>query len=378
MNESKKNIAIGFFVLAGICLVVWLLLFLHPSLGDGGLRMSVRFPNIDKVAVGTRVTFAGKPVGEVIAIRLVPEARANENENQNSSIFAYEVALAIDSHVKVYSSDEISIKTSGLMGERTIAITPRYSKTATPIGNNELIYAAASDSVEDTFAGINNLAKKMEKTIDDVNQMQADLQKTLLAIENTAQQLQILTKRANDLDIVGSASTLLLSTQNQIDHIGTHFNQILSKVSSGEGSFAKIVLNDDFYMKSLAILNKVDILMNDFNNYGALFHLDKGWQRDRRKRMEQLAQLRSPSAFTFFLNDEMQKIALSVNRVNMAITKAEGELTNPKTKQEFASGCKELITQLQLLEQNVTAASNEFIEDSTNVPNTTLEKTAEN
>lgn len=88
--------------------------------------------------------------------------------------------------------------------------------------------------------------------------------------------------------------------------------------------------------------------------------------------MEQLAQLKSPSAFTFFLNDEMQKISLAIARVNMAITKADSELTNQKAKQEFTTGCVELIDQLQTLAQNIKAASGGF--DNKNK----LSETAEN
>jgi phospholipid/cholesterol/gamma-HCH transport system substrate-binding protein len=131
------------------------------------------------------------------------------------------------------------------------------------------------------------------------------------------------------------------------------------------------------YLKSLAILSKVDILMNDFNSYGALFHLDKGWQRDRRKRMEQLAQLKSPSAFRNFLNDEMQKISLAIARVNMTIEKAEDQFINPKVKQEFASGCSELIDQLQALEQNVKAVSREMHSASKDIADTSEQPTEE-
>ena len=65
MLETSKNIIIGVFVLAAIVLLVWLVLFLHPSAGDESQKLVVRFFNIEKIQQGTRVTFAGQPVGKV-------------------------------------------------------------------------------------------------------------------------------------------------------------------------------------------------------------------------------------------------------------------------------------------------------------------------
>ncbi len=66
MREASKNIAIGSLVAIALGLLLWVLLFLHPSFGDGKFRLHVRFQDIEKVNVGTRVTYAGRAVGEVV------------------------------------------------------------------------------------------------------------------------------------------------------------------------------------------------------------------------------------------------------------------------------------------------------------------------
>src|SRR5581483_5505034 len=105
MHNFNKNLSIGVLITLALGLVSWMLLFLHPSHGDGKQIVRVRFSNIDKVAVGTPVTFAGQPIGEVKAINLVPEARTNEI-NRDDEIFSYELTLAIDSRIDVFSTDD--------------------------------------------------------------------------------------------------------------------------------------------------------------------------------------------------------------------------------------------------------------------------------
>lgn len=382
MQETSKNIGIGILVAGALGLVVAMLLFLHPSIGDGANTVRVRFSNIDKIGVGTRVTFAGKPVGEVVAIHMVPEAMKRTNLNGNDSIFTYELTLRYDSHVHVFDSDEISVKTSGLMGERTIAITPRRLKTADPkpLNQNDLLYASSAGSVED---GIASVTKKMEQTMDDVitllERNQEDIHITLKSIEAASSELEKILKRTNDLDIVGSCKTLI----TKFDKAGQNINTLLAKVSSGEGSFGKMIAQDDFYLKSLAVVNKANILMNDVNQYGMLFHLDKGWQRERRRRIDELTQLETPKAFQNFLNEEMQKITLSIARVNMALDKADDTLdgatgtNSTKTKEDFARSFAELLGYVHELENTLKNLSDNGIEKIDEIADRDQEKSVE-
>ncbi|MDP1880257.1 MAG: MlaD family protein, partial [Parachlamydiaceae bacterium] len=77
MGAAIKNILIGVFVILAVCVIVFMLLFLHPSVGDNAKTLRVRFADIDKVNIGTRVTYAGRPVGEVVSITELPDARTS-------------------------------------------------------------------------------------------------------------------------------------------------------------------------------------------------------------------------------------------------------------------------------------------------------------
>lgn len=351
MTESTKTVAIGVLTTAAIALVVWVLLFLHPSLGDGKNHVYVRFANIEKIGVGTRVTFAGKPVGSVVSVRLIPKSERTASKTDDN-IYTYELGLAYDSKVDLLSTDEITIKTSGLMGERAIAIVPRKVDGEPPraIKQDEVIFADSADGVDEAFAILQNVAKKFEKTMDDVNGLQENFQSTLASITATSNELNKLIKRANDENLVGNLSA------------------VVTNIRDGNGSLGKLAMNDDFYMKSVAILQKADILMNDVNSYGVLFHLDKTWQRERRRRVEEIAKLSNPRDFTAYMNDEVSRISLSISRLSIALNKVDSELEKTD-HQTISKTFRELLNQLADLESNIKTMGISHIADDTDVQN---------
>src|SRR5437762_3001518 len=118
MSDRIKNLLIGIFVFTAVGVITFMLMFLHPYIGDEKQILHVLFADIDKVNIGTRVLFAGKNVGEVTDIQEVKEA-VDERIEHFGDIYAYELTLAIDSSIKVYNSDKILLRTAGLLGERS-------------------------------------------------------------------------------------------------------------------------------------------------------------------------------------------------------------------------------------------------------------------
>ncbi len=69
--------------------------------------------------------FAGKPVGVVAAVNEISHARETQPSDELGRLYFYQLTLKIDSKVHVYSTDQITLQTSGLLGEISIGITPR-------------------------------------------------------------------------------------------------------------------------------------------------------------------------------------------------------------------------------------------------------------
>ena len=123
MGDQAKNILIGLFVLAAFVIVTFMLLFLNPTVGDDSKTFRIRFADIDKVNVGTRVTYGGRPVGEVTEINIVQDP-SDPRRTEKGYIYLYEVTIVVDSSVDIFNSDTVTLRTSGLLGERSVSITP--------------------------------------------------------------------------------------------------------------------------------------------------------------------------------------------------------------------------------------------------------------
>jgi len=304
--KRKHLIAIGATVILAIALVTRALVFLHPTPGDGKNKIRVRFQTIDHIGKGTRVTFAGKPVGEVELISLLSEA-FDRRTLSSKPIYPYEITLALDSSVKVYKCDTVIIKTAGLMGERSIAITPQTAdliSDLTPLTFEDIIFANEPGSVEETFAEINSVTYKAEKTLDSlhslVKQSETDLKTTL----------QSISKSFSELD------HLLTSLNN------SHFSKKMTTVED----------------KTLLCLDHFNQLLSDINEYGVLFHQNRNWQREKYR-------LKSFPTDEEKLDQKMQNVEKKFLALKEALLEIEQE---PKEmKKRFAKKLSDLQSEVQ-------------------------------
>lgn len=322
---------IGIFVLAAIAIIVFIMLFLHPNIGNEGKNLRVRFSDIDKINVGTRVTFAGKPIGEVLKIEEINEG---ERVDHDGVIYIYELLLAVDTGVEVYETDEITSRTSGLLGEKSVAITPQPVKKGEKkiLVSNQVIYANETGSVESTLKEFKSLSDKIEITLDGFNDAFDQLKKQNFweNIGSTARNLDDITatlnqpeKLNNIMDNFHASSKDFAEASRTFNKTSRSLNTVMTNVQRGEGSVGKILVKDDFYLRLSSIMSKAEVVLNDVNHYGILFHLDKGWQRLRARRLNLLQKLSTPVEFRNYFNDELDSITTSLERVSDVIEEVD-------------------------------------------------------
>lgn len=356
MGEQTKNMLIGVFVLAACATIVWLILFLKPTVGDGKQVLYVRFANINQINVGTRVLFAGKPVGEVVAIEQVADARKKPLSDVLGEIYYYQLILHIDSSVHVYDTDEITVQTSGLLGEKSIAIIPKIPPQGVIpklVSPKQPIYAQSIDPIESAFTELSAVAKEMKHTfsltsswiqkngpdfgntirsigsamdelrmtvaqinnkalVDDIQQSITQFTATLKDAQNAIQEMQV-------GQVFTNAGTMMSNLAGASDNV----NVITRNLRDGKGTLGQLISKDDFYLHMDAILSKVDTTMNDINNYGILFHLNKGWQRQRSKQIATLNSLNTPAHFKAYFQKEISEMNVAMGRLSQLIDKAD-------------------------------------------------------
>lgn len=369
MGEQSKNISIGVVVIVACVIIIYILMFIHPTVGDDGQVLYVRFADIDKITVGTRVNYAGKPIGEVEEIRLLPVERQDAKE-VNGYIYSYQLKLVIDSGVKVFNTDQFSARTSGLLGEKSVSIVPlalQPGQVLRELGPKDIIYAYQTGSVEDTIKEFKEVADRFDVVLDAVTETIQEMNKEHLwgkisdVLKNVNDITEALNKpeewtgmlnNFNDLsgralqswdtvdvslkDIAETASnTRDISVEGKdiaknlnlaiadAGVIASEGKAIMVSTNQGEGTVGKLLRDDDLYLRITALLSKADTIANDVTHYGLMFHNDKGWQRLRARKMNLLQRLSTPQEFRNYFNDEIDQISTSLSRVSLVLDKTD-------------------------------------------------------
>lgn len=347
MTDQLKNLLIGIFSAAALTIIVFMVLFLHPYTGDEAQTLRVRFTDIDKVSVGTRVLLAGRPVGEVKAIKILDEITMSRIERMGD-VYVYELELGVDSSLKVYNTDSISLRTSGLLGEKSVSIDPEPPEPGQKLRvvNDEILYAEGTGSVEDTFKELKAIGEKFDIALDLVIDALQELKdrKTWENVANTIENMtEISTKLSESWnDIEDTLTNLSETTSNTRD--------ITDRVVAGEGTMGKLLSKDDLYLRATSLFSKGEIILDDMNHYGLLYHMDKGWQRLRARRMNMLTKLQTPQQFRNFFNDEVDQISTSLSRVGMVLDKSES-YPNIMEDKEYQKVFSELMRRVEGLEE---------------------------
>lgn len=363
MTDRVKNILIGLFVLGACLIMVSLVLFLKPTVGDGKKVLSIRFTNITGIAVGTRVTFAGKPIGEVTHIQELPKAR--DEADDHGRIYMYQLTLKVDSSVDLYSNDEIAIKTTGLMGEKSIAILPKASTKAKPayLITDQIVHANSTDALEHTFNQVAHTASQIETAVARLDTWFAANQNFIsnavrsfdgamsqvdgtLSLIDQQQLIQALKESVNllsenmehvkmsltDDQLLHKIATLAASfdqTANIFNQDGAqtlaNLNQISKEIATGSGTVGRFIASDDFYLRMASLMNKGETLMNDINHYGLLFQYNKQWQKGRTKKANLLKALETPNEFRNYFEGEIDSMTTSLGRLTELMEKAGTE-----------------------------------------------------
>jgi phospholipid/cholesterol/gamma-HCH transport system substrate-binding protein len=375
-------------------------MFLDPNVGDGKKVLKVRFANIAGLGVGTRVTCAGKPVGEVAAISEVPNARRLPTD-ERGKVFLYELQLKVDSSVQFYSTDEIAIRTTGLMGEKSIAIIPN-AVGKTSVVSDEIIFANSIDPLENTFNQVSKAAGNLQSTVGHLDgwflENQKNLADSIKSFDKTMARMTTVLESIHDEKLIASLkeSSDLLSANlgllhnaleddgllhktanlvNNLDQTVTYFNtegvqtlrymnQIGRDIATGTGTIGRFINSDDFYLRLSSVMGKTETLMNDINHYGILFQYDKSWQRSRTKRANQLKALDTPGEFRSFFEGEVDTIQTSLGRLSELLDRASNVDTRDKIFQsdEFKLGFGSLYRKVQSLTDSLKLYNEELVQ----------------
>lgn len=119
MKQTKLELFVGAFVLLGIAAVAYLTVKLGAGsmLGGDTYLIEARFTNAGGLNSGSSVLVAGVPVGRV------------ENIRVDATDFSAMVTLRVLAGLKLPTDTMASIKTTGLIGDKYVALAPGADET---------------------------------------------------------------------------------------------------------------------------------------------------------------------------------------------------------------------------------------------------------
>lgn len=141
MNSPKIQFAVGFFVLLGVAAMAYLAI----RIGGGRLvspdtyQLNARFTNASGLKEGSSVRVAGVVIGEVTKVMLQPD-----------DMVAL-VSFHVPKNLQLDDDTVAAIKSSGLIGEKFIALKPGGSGAALKAGAL-IIDTESSVDLEDIIA----------------------------------------------------------------------------------------------------------------------------------------------------------------------------------------------------------------------------------
>ena len=133
--SAAKNTVIGIFVVIGLVCVAYLTIKLGRMevLGESGYTVTARFSSVAGLRTGASVEIAGVSIGRVSAIRL------------DTKDYTAMVDLHINEGVPLSDDVMASVKTSGLIGDKYVSLSPGGSPDMLPDGGEITDTEAAMD-----------------------------------------------------------------------------------------------------------------------------------------------------------------------------------------------------------------------------------------
>lgn len=119
MKQTRLELYVGIFVLLGIAAVAYLTMKLGTGalIGGGTYLVEARFTNAGGLHSGSSVVVAGVTVGRVEKVRMDP------------ADYSAIATLRVQSGLRLPTDSMASIKTSGLIGDKFVSLSPGADET---------------------------------------------------------------------------------------------------------------------------------------------------------------------------------------------------------------------------------------------------------
>ena len=285
--EKTLELKVGAFVVIGLA-VLAALVVQFGRIGEGFKTyygLTVRFPDASGLLKGSDVLLAGAKIGRVSGgLRLAKSGQG------------VDVPLRIFDYVRVPEGSKFSVGSSGLLGDRFVAVTMPPGEPTEYIAKNSFIEGTRETGLDDLTREGGFLMSDLRTAVQNVNTTITRLNEQALAPENmqniraSVEQLSAATaalaESSKKIDsVIDKADATMGSAKKAADDVQTAMTdarktiqaatQAIQEATHGKGLLAALLTNQD-------LANDIRALVSNLRSHGILFYRDSAAKAETR------------------------------------------------------------------------------------------------
>lgn len=291
--QSEKNLElkVGAFVLAGLA-VLAVLVIQFGRVGEGFKTyygLTVKFPDASGLLKGSDVLLAGAKIGQVSGgPRLVQSGQG------------VEVPLRIFDYVKIPAESKFTVGSSGLLGDRFVAVTMPPGPPESYIAKNSVIEGTRETGLDDLtreggflVSDLRGAVQNVNTTISRLNQealSPANLENLKASVEHLNVATTALAASTQKIDgVIEKAGGTMDSAKKAADDVQVAIadarktiqaaTEVIQQATSGKGAFATLLTNQD-------LARDLRALVSNLRAHGVLFYRDSAAKEEARAAAE--------------------------------------------------------------------------------------------
>jgi phospholipid/cholesterol/gamma-HCH transport system substrate-binding protein len=273
----KQNLEtkVGLFLMFGIAIICTLIIF-FGAVGDlfkPTYSLTLTFPDASGLLKGSEVYLSGAEVGKVTtAPQPIPDSQQ------------VKVNLKIDEKVRIRKDAQFTIGSSGLLGDRYVAVTPQTYAEGTPedkkgayVQNGSELEGASTPSIESLTAAAQPLIVKANAI--------ADTAQPLVVKANAiAGQLDEMITKLNKDVLSGTSTQDLKDTISDLRSTVKNANKLLIQANSSQGTLGLLINDRESADRLKDTLKNLQDLSANLKEHGVLFYSDTAKDADKKKK----------------------------------------------------------------------------------------------
>ena len=290
-SEKTLELKVGAFVLAGLA-VLAALVVQFGRVGEGFKTyygLTVKFPDASGLLKGSDVLLAGAKIGRVSGgPRLVQSGEG------------VEVPLRIFDYVKIPAESKFTVGSSGLLGDRFVAVTMPAGPPESYIAKGSVIEGTRETGLDDLtreggllVSDLRNAVQNVNTTISRLNTetlSETNLENLKASMEHLNTATTALAQSTQKIDgVIEKAGGTMDSAKKAADDVQVAIadarktiqaaTEVIQQATSGKGAFAALLTNQD-------LARDLRALVSNLRAHGVLFYRDSAAKEEARAAAE--------------------------------------------------------------------------------------------